>query len=163
AWEMGMKAVHEVAPDDVEASAFYALSRLASAPKHDQTFAAHAEARGMLQTLHRDNPDHPGPFHYTIHSYVTLALAGPAREVTRGYDKLAPNVPHALHMPSHIFVRLGHWNDVIAWNRRSADAALEQPVDGVVSMHYPHAIDYLVYAYLQQGEDDAAMAALDEL
>lgn len=163
AWEAGLKAVHELAPEDVEAAAFYALSRLATAPKDDKTFAANAEVGGLLQTLHREHPDHPGLFHYTIHAYDNPVLAEQALEVARGYDKLAPNVPHALHMPSHIFVRLGHWDDVISWNRRSADAALEQPAGGVVSMHYPHAIDYLVYAHLQQGEDDAAQATLDEL
>ena len=163
AWEAGMQAVHAAAPEDVDAAAFYALSRLATAPRDDKTFARNAEVGAELQALHRANPDHPGLFHYTIHAYDNPVLAAQALEVARAYDKLAPNVPHALHMPSHIFVRLGHWDDVISWNRRSANAALEQPSDGVVLMHYPHAIDYLVYAHLQKGDDVAAQAALDEL
>ena len=162
-WESGMKAVHEVAPEDVEAAAFYALSRLATAPRDDKRFARNAEVGGELQALHAAHPDHPGLFHYTIHAYDNPVLAAQAEDVARGYDKIAPNVPHALHMPSHIFVRLGMWPDVIAWNRRSAAAALDQPVAGGVSMHYPHAIDYLVYAHLQRGEDEEAQAALDEL
>jgi hypothetical protein len=84
-------------------------------------------------------------------------------DAARTYDDIAPSVPHALHMPTHIFVRLGEWNDVIEWNRKSADAALEHPAGEYVSHHYPHAIDYLAYAYLQQAQDEKAQAVLDEL
>ncbi|HEX7069664.1 MAG TPA: hypothetical protein VF190_02615 [Rhodothermales bacterium] len=164
AWEAGMKQVQEIAPDDVEANAFYALSQLATAPRDDRTFAKNAEVGARLQVLHRANPDHPGLFHYIIHAYDNPVLAAQAEEVARGYDKLAPNVPHALHMPSHIFVRLGMWGDVIAWNRRSANAALEQPAaGGLITHHFAHALDYLVYANLQIGNDAAAQAALDEM
>src|SRR5690606_19940127 len=72
-------------------------------------------------------------------------------------------VPHALHMPSHIFVRLGKWDETIDWNRRSADAALKHPVNGMTSYHYIHALDYLIYAYLQQGHDKKAKQVLDEM
>jgi tetratricopeptide (TPR) repeat protein len=90
-------------------------------------------------------------------------LADKAAEIARGYDDIAPNVPHALHMPTHIFVRLGLWEDVAHWNRRSADAAWKQSVGGVASLHYAHAMDYMVYANAQVGNDEGAKAALDEL
>src|SRR5690606_26116469 len=88
--------------------------------------------------------------------------------VARDYDDIAPDVPHALHMPSHIFVRQGIWPDAIDWNERSAEAALRQPVGGATSMHYAHALDYLAYGHLQRGEDATAhevverMAAVDD-
>ena len=163
AWRDGQKSVREMAPDDLEAGAWYALSLIATAPKDDKTFAQNAKAGKILEALLEQAPEHPGLFHYTIHTYDNPVLAENALDVARAYDQLAPEVPHALHMPSHIFVRRGMWADVISWNRRSADAALAQPVGDVVSMHFPHAMDYLVYAHLQQGEDSAAQDALDEM
>jgi len=90
-------------------------------------------------------------------------LAEKAVHIARGYDKLAPDVPHALHMPSHIFVRLGMWPEVIDWNIRSADAAKKQSPPDAVSLHYAHAADYLIYSYLQKGQDQKAMTVLTEL
>lgn len=156
AFESGFRALHEAHPDDVDAAAFYALGHLATAPKEDQAFTHQRTAGALLEELHAAHPEHPGLFHYTIHAYDNPALADRALAVAQGYDDLAPNVPHALHMPSHIFVRLGHWPDVIDWNRRSAAAALRQPVGGMTSMHYAHALDYLAYAFLQQGQDEKA-------
>ena len=163
AWEAGQKSLHEAYPDDVDAAAFYALSRLATAPRNDKSFAAQAEAGAMLEDLLKKAPRHPGLFHYTIHAYDNPVLADKATRVAREYDHLAPEIPHALHMPSHIFVRQGSWDDVISWNRRSADAALKNPVKGATSMHFAHAMDYLVYAHLQRGMDDEARADLKEL
>lgn len=156
AFESGFRALHEAYPMDVDAAAFYALSHLATAPKADQSFAHQKTAGTLLEDLHEQHPEHPGLFHYTIHAYDNPALADRALAVARDYDDLAPNVPHALHMPSHIFVRLGHWSDAIDWNTRSAQAALRQPVNGMTSMHYAHALDYLAYAYLQRGQDEKA-------
>lgn len=156
AFESGFKNLHEAYPDDVDAAAFYALGHLATAPKADQEFTHQKTAGALLEELHAAHPEHPGLFHYTIHAYDNPALADRALAVAQDYDDLAPNVPHALHMPSHIFVRLGHWPDAIDWNRRSAAAALHQPVGGMTSMHYAHALDYLAYAYLQQGQDEKA-------
>jgi tetratricopeptide (TPR) repeat protein len=116
-----------------------------------------------LEALHSRHPKHPAGFHYLIHAYDNPVLAPRAENVARGYSDIAPNVPHALHMPAHIFVRLGLWQDVIDWNTRSAQAALEQPVNGAVSKHYVHAIDYLVYGYLQQSQDQLAHEALAEM
>lgn len=163
AFESGFRALHETHPDDVDAAAFYALGHLATAPKEDQEFTHQKTAGTLLEDLHANNPEHPGLFHYTIHAYDNPALADRALAVARGYDDLAPHVPHALHMPSHIFVRLGHWPDAIDWNRRSAAAALRHPVGGMTSMHYAHALDYLAYGYLQQGQDEKAKDVHEDL
>lgn len=162
-WEPAQTAVHERYPDDVDAAAFHALARLATAPADDRTFSRQAEAGALLDSLRERHPRHPGLYHYAIHAYDNPVLAERGLEVARGYDRIAPRVPHALHMPSHIFVRLGMWDEVASWNQRSAEAALEYPVDGRTAMHYAHAMDYLVYARLQQGRDDDARAALAEL
>ena len=162
-WEAAQENLFQSYPDDVDAGAFYALAHLATAPPTDKNFTHQVRAGTLLEKLHRRAPDHPGLFHYLIHAYDNPALAERAVDVARGYDKIAPSVPHALHMPSHIFVRLGMWPEVIAWNRRSADAALQQPVNGYTSMHHAHALDYLMYAYLQQGHDEKAREVLDEI
>ena len=163
AWEAAQKQLHEAHPEDIDAAAFYALSRLATAPRDDASFQRQKEAGKLLESLLERAPEHPGLFHYTIHAYDNPVLADQAVRVARAYDKLAPEVPHALHMPSHIFVRLGLWEDVVSWNRRSADAALKHPVGGATSMHFAHAMDYLVYAHLQEGLDDKAMDDVEEL
>jgi tetratricopeptide (TPR) repeat protein len=116
-----------------------------------------------LQKLHVKAPEHPGLFHYTIHAYDNPEFADRALEVARGYLKLAPDVPHAQHMPSHIFVRMGLWSDSIAWNARSASAAMRQSGTGEISLHYIHAMDYLMYAYLQRAQDDMALDALTRI
>lgn len=163
AFEEGFKKVHEAFPDEVDAAAFYALGHLATAPKADRTFAHQQTAGRLLEGLHAKTPEHPGLFHYTIHAYDNPALADRALAVARGYDRIAPDVPHALHMPSHIFVRLGHWSDAADWNGRSAAAALRQPVGTATSMHYAHALDYMIYAHLQQGLDERARDVLAQM
>jgi tetratricopeptide (TPR) repeat protein len=108
-------------------------------------------------------PDHPGAHHYVIHAYDNPALSEGAVEVARSYGDIAPDIPHALHMPTHTFTRLGLWQESIDWNRRSADAALKRPVGDATSLHYFHALDYLAYAYLQGAEDQRAEAVMAEL
>lgn len=162
-WSTALQGVHEAFPEDVDAAAFWALSHLATAPADDDTYAHQKRAGKVLEGLLDHAPRHPGAFHYLIHAYDNPVLAEEAVEVARAYDKLAPDVPHALHMPSHIFVRLGIWPDVIDWNRRSADAALEQSSEQQMSLHHVHALDYMVYAYLQRGEDQKAEQALQEI
>ncbi|MEX0648550.1 MAG: hypothetical protein WEA56_13350 [Balneolaceae bacterium] len=162
AFENGFQILYETYPDDVDAAAFYALGQLATAPKDDQSFSKQEQAGQLLEEFHAKAPEHPGLFHYIIHAYDNPVLAEKAVDAASGYDKIAPDVPHALHMPSHIFVRLGHWQDVVDWNQRSADAALRQPVNGMVSMHYLHALDYMMYAYLQQGEDNKAAEVMEK-
>lgn len=162
-WEEAQQSVHEAFPDDVDAAAFYALAHLATAPPDDKTYAHQRRAGALLEELLAQYPEHPGLFHYTIHAYDNPALAEKAVDVAHGYDDLAPDVPHALHMPSHIFVRLGMWPEVIEWNRRSADAALQQSAEAYTSLHHVHALDYMVYAYLQRGQDQKAEDVLQEI
>jgi tetratricopeptide (TPR) repeat protein len=158
-FEEEYRKLHEQYPEDEDAAAFYALGHLATAPPDDESLSHQQKAGAMLEELHEQHPEHPGLFHYIIHAYDNPKLAERAVDVARAYDKVAPDVPHALHMPSHIFVRQGIWADVINWNKRSAEAALRQSSEDEVSMHYVHALDYLTYAYLQRGEDEKAKKA----
>jgi tetratricopeptide (TPR) repeat protein len=163
AFAAAWRQVHERFPDDPDAALFYALGELATADPGDKTFAQQKLAGKLIEGVLTRYPNHPGAHHYIIHAYDLPALAPRALAVAREYGKIAPDVPHALHMPSHIFTRLGFWEESIAWNRRSAAAALRQPVAGAVSIHYLHALDYLVYAYLQRGEDARAVEIAAEL
>ena len=150
-WEAAQKRLYTTYPDDIDAGALYALAHLATAPKADKSFSHQKAAGEILETLHTKAPQHPGLFHYIIHAYDNPVLAQHAVKVARGYNVLAPQIPHALHMPTHIFVRLGLWDDVIDWNIRSASAATS--TNGIASLHRAHAQDYMMYAYLQQGKD----------
>jgi tetratricopeptide (TPR) repeat protein len=159
-WEAAMTELHEAFPDDQEAAALFALAHLSVAP--DDRDRQDRVAR-LLEELHRAEPLHPGAIHYAIHAHDVEHRAEDGVDFAAAYEDIAPSVPHALHMPSHIYVRLGAWDEVIHWNRESADAALQHPAGEYVSLHYPHALDYLMYGYLQKGEDDAARAVLEEL
>lgn len=161
AFEEGYRELYRAYPGDVDAAAFYALSHLATASPSDETLSHQKKAGAMLEELLERAPEHPGLFHYIIHAYDNPVLAERAVPVARAYDKLAPDVPHALHMPSHIFVRQGLWADVIEWNLRSAEAALRQSGEQI-SLHYVHALDYLTYAYLQRGEDQKAKEVIQK-
>lgn len=166
AFERGWQMVHERFPDDPEAAAFYALAHLGTADPSDKSYAHQRRAGAIAEGILERIPNHPGGHHYTIHAYDYPPLAGDALAVARHYGEIAPAVPHALHMPTHIFTRLGLWQESIAWNERSAAAAHEHPVDGKVSLHHLHALDYLAYAHLQRGEDGKAeevARAIDEL
>jgi tetratricopeptide (TPR) repeat protein len=156
----GWAHAHEQHPDDLEAASFHALGLLATADPKDKSFGKQARAGEIAADIRARVPGHPGAHHYIIHAFDYPPLADQALEVARHYGDIAPDVPHALHMPTHIFTRLGLWEDSIEWNKRSAAAALRQPVDGAVSLHYLHALDYLAYAYLQQRRDDEAEAVL---
>lgn len=159
----GWAAAHERFPDDSEIAAYHALSLLGTADPGDPTLAVQRRAGEIAEQILADHPDHPGGHHYAIHAYDYPALAERGLSVARAYGGIAPSVPHALHMPTHIFTRLGLWDASIELNRRSAAAARAQPVDGAVSMHYFHALDYLAYAHLQRGEVRKASAVLDTL
>lgn len=108
-------------------------------------------------------PDHPGAHHYIIHSYDVPQLADRALPVARSYGKVAPENAHALHMTSHIFTRVGSWEESIDYNQRSAAAAAKHPINGATSHHHLHAVDYLAYAYLQRAQDDRAQEVLHNL
>lgn len=162
-WTEGMRAAHGAHPDDNNIAAFYALSEIAAgqAPGEDR-MDRNSRAARVLLTVHERQHDHPGALHYTIHANDMTGRESESLNIVQSYDEVAPSVPHALHMPTHIFVRLGHWPDVIEWNRKSADAALNFPAGDRVSVHHIHALDYMLYAHLQRGEDREAKAVLDE-
>ncbi|WP_404364008.1 hypothetical protein [Marinobacter sp.] len=159
-WAEGMSRAYAANPDDHDVAALYALSRLALAMQADGRDPLHDEAETILRTIWEKEPTHPGAIHYSIHATDVDGRAENALDIVETYGKIAPEVPHALHMPSHIYVRLGDWPAVIKWNKRSAAAVPREPVNGL-SLHYLHAMDYLVYAYLQQGRDDKAEAAVN--
>ena len=159
-WAKAQSLVYQLNPDDIDAAAYYALSKLVVAPKNDPLFSQNKVAGELLAKLIETAPSHPGAIHYTIHAYDNPPLAELAIDAARAYDKIAPDVPHSLHMPSHIFIRLGMWADAVSWNLRSAKAALKYPTKGETSLHYAHAIDYLIYGHLQLGEGNKASQAL---
>lgn len=164
AWAAKQRRIDDAYPDDPDAAAFDALAQLTMAPRGPDAVPELADAGARMDALRARAPLHPAGYHYAIHAYDHPALAERAVETARGYDKIAPEVPHALHMPSHIFTRLGLWEDSAAWNARSAAAVLAQTKEGeVIADHYPHAIDYAVYALLQTGDTAAAEALLADV
>jgi hypothetical protein len=146
-------------PDDSETAAFYALALAFAADPADKTYADQIKAGAILEKLWEAQPDHPGLAHYIIHAYDSPPLAPRAVAAARRYAKIAPSAPHALHMPSHTFTRLGYWQDSIDTNVLSAAAALK---DGSVAEQL-HALDYQVYAYLQTAQDRAVRRIVDSL
>lgn len=163
AWAGKQRQIDEAYPDDLDASAFDALAQMTMAPRGPAAVDELSDAGARMDALRAKAPLHPAGYHYAIHAYDHPALADRALETARAYDKIAPEVPHALHMPSHIFTRLGLWEESASWNARSAAAVLAQAGDNVIADHYPHAIDYAVYAHLQSGDAEAAQALLAEL
>lgn len=153
--------------EDIEAQIFYALALNATALPTDKTYANQLKAVAILTQIFAAQPDHPGIAHYLIHSNDYPALAEHGLDAALRYAAIAPAVPHAQHMPSHIFTRLGYWQESIATNRIAARVAQEE----VAATHPPgtgaadglHAMDYLMYAHLQLAQDDAAKALLDEI
>ncbi len=144
---------------DVEAQVFYALALLANASPADKTHAKQKQAASLLEPLDRIYPQHPGIPHYLIHAYDNAELAPKGLSAARAYSQIAPSAPHALHMPSHIFTRLGLWDDSIASNLAAREAAHQQGDTG----EELHAMDYLVYAYLQSGRDKEAAQVIQQL
>jgi hypothetical protein len=155
-------AMHELAAansSDVEAQVFYALSLISNASPNDKQHRRQKQAADLLEPLYREFPDHPGIPHYLIHAYDNQELASRGLAAARAYANIAPSAPHALHMPSHIFTRLGLWDDSIASNLAAINAA-RQPGDIGEELH---AMDYLVYAYLQSGRDLQAAGVIQQL
>jgi len=157
-----LKAMAELAacyPDDDEAQIYYALALNVGASPSDKTYANQLKGAAILEKIWTRQPQHPGVAHYLIHLYDTPALAEKGLEAARRYAKVAPDAAHAQHMPSHIFTRVGYWKDSIASNIESARVARtdKEQHDQL------HAMDYLVYAYLQLGQDDKARAVIAEM
>jgi hypothetical protein len=148
AYQQAMAAVAAHYPDDTEARIFYSLALLATASPNDGTHANQKHAAEILEPLYRKFPDHPGLAHYLIHAYDSSELASRGLAAARAYSKIAPAAPHALHMPSHIFTRLGLWEDSVTSNLAARQAAHDQGDIG----EEMHAMDYLTYAYLQLGQ-----------
>ena len=157
AYEKAMETIVEANPNDVEARIFWALAINQTALPSDKTYAQNLRAAEILEPLYKKMPSHPGLAHYIIHAYDVPALAQKALPAARAYASLAPAVPHALHMPSHTFTRVGYWKDSIATNLASADAARKNNSSG----DELHALDYQVYAYLQLAQDKPAMTAIE--
>ena len=145
-------------PNDDEAQIFYALYLAGTQLASDQTYSAWLKAAGILEKQFAKHPDHPGVAHYLIHSYDAPPIAQQGMPAARLYARIAPDAPHALHMPSHIFTRVGAWADSAATNRRSADVAgkSNEPDQAL------HAMDYMSYAYLQLARDGEARKTWDE-
>jgi hypothetical protein len=166
AYRAAMEQLARDFPDDPEAKIFLALALLATAPPGDRTLAQQKQAADILNGLLASHPKHPGIQHYTIHAFDYPSLATLALPAARAYAKTAPSSPHALHMPSHIFTRLGLWDECIASNLDSAAAgkrvaAKSHP--GAASFDALHAMDYLAYAYLQQGRNQDAKKVAAEV
>lgn len=165
-WEQAMEKVYNAFPDDSEAAAFYALAHLAVTPADKITRANADRAAAILLRVYRKNPNHPGAMHYLVHANDVPGRERQLLEITRKYDSIAPNNPHALHMPTHIYVRVGDWQDVIRGNLRAAKAALQYPAGEKKEFiwdEFCHAMEYLIYGYLQMGNNAAAGAALHRL
>jgi tetratricopeptide (TPR) repeat protein len=164
AYSKQMARVAQRNPDDHEAAAFYALSLLASEPDHDKSDTNRKQAAAILEKLFAEEPNHPGVAHYLIHTYDKPEMAQQGLPAARKYAQLAPAAPHALHMPAHIFARLGLWQDDIASNEASIaatrkEAAMHMGGEG----HQFHAMDFLIYAYLQTGREADAQKIIDEV
>jgi hypothetical protein len=158
AYEKAMQALSQRYPQDTEAEVFYALSLDMTADLSDKTYANQLKAAAILERLNKLQPEHPGIAHYLIHSYDYPAIASRGVDAARRYAQVAPGHPHALHMPSHIFTRLGTWQDSIDTNRRSAAAAKAEGN----GQEQAHALDYLVHAHLQLGQDADARRVVAE-
>ena len=162
AYEQAMRALAAKYPNDREASIFWALSLTASALPTDKTYENQLKAGAILEKLYPEQPDHPGITHYIIHSYDVPGLADKAVAAAKRYATLAPSAPHALHMPSHTFTRVGAWQESIDTNIQSAESAKKLNARG----EQLHAMDYMTYAYLQTGQDKAVqtlMAGIPEV
>jgi tetratricopeptide (TPR) repeat protein len=173
AWKEAQRELHEAHRDDADAAAFYALAMVAHAqaqfsPEEERDFAPQREAGTLLLDYLDRSPKHPGLHHYLLHAFDSAELAPGAADVAEAYDNLAPETVHALHMPSHIFVRLGQWPETAELNERSARAALrlaesDPNESGYAAMHHAHALDYMMYAYLQMGDRERARETLERV
>ena len=154
-----MEALAARYPDDDEAQIFYAITLNVAASPNDKTYANQLKGAAILEPIFKRQPRHPGVAHYLIHLYDTPALADKGLDAARRYAAIAPAAPHAQHMPSHIFTRVGYWKDSISSNIVSARAAKEDKE----SAGQLHAMDYMVYAYLQLGQDRNAQNVVAEI
>jgi len=166
AFEKAMEGVAARYPQDDEAQILYALVLNVTAVPMDKTFANQLKAAAILEPLYKKYPNHPGVAHYLIHTYDYAELAEKGLPAARAYAGIAPSVPHALHMPSHIFSRVGRWREMVEGNRASylaAKAELAEKTLDIGTYDALHAMDYMVFGHLQQAQDKAAKQLLDEV
>lgn len=163
AWAAAQQEVEAQFPEHDEAIAFGALAQLTVAPRGPAAVPDLIEAGGRMDALRARSPLHPAGYHYAIHAYDHPALAERGLEPARSYLDIAPQNPHALHMPTHIFTRLGLADEAAELNRQSAAAVIAQTGPDVLSGHYIHALDYAIYAELQKGNVAEAERLLAEL
>ncbi|MDX1685669.1 MAG: hypothetical protein R3275_10560 [Saprospiraceae bacterium] len=165
-YEKAMEALYKSDSSDVEATVFYSLALNSTADPKDETLSNQRKAGAILEELFKERPNHPGIAHYIIHNYDNPPLAHKALETARRYADIAPSSAHAQHMPSHIFTRLGLWDESISSNINSANSAVCYVEEAGMEGHWfqeIHAIDYLVYAYLQKGDNVRAQAQYEYL
>src|SRR5712692_5096212 len=166
AFEQKMGAVRAAYPDDSEAAIFHALTLAITAPKTDKTFANQRKCGEILEPIFAKQPHHPGVAHYIIHCYDNPVLAEKGLGAARMYARIAPASAHANHMPSHLFTRVGSWDESISSNLKSAELAAHAEAtssNGEARDQRLHAMDYLEYAYLQSGRVKPAKAELNEM
>jgi tetratricopeptide (TPR) repeat protein len=166
AFEKAMEALAARYPNDVEAQILYALVLNVTALPTDKTFTNQLKAAGILEPLFKKYPHHPGIAHYLIHTYDYAEFAEKGLPFARAYAGIAPSVPHVLHMPSHIYSRLGLWREMVEGNRASylaAKAELAEKTLDIGTYDALHAMDYMVFGHLQQAQDKAAKQLLDEV
>ena len=159
AYLKAMEGVAQAYPNDDEAQILYAIELNVAAPPTDKTYAMQLKGAAILEPIFQRQPRHPGVAHYLIHLYDTPALAEKGLDAAKRYAQIAPDAPHALHMPSHIFTRVGYWKESIASNVASARAAKASQE----AHEQLHAMDYLVYAHLQLAQDKEARQVIDEM
>lgn len=165
-FEKAMENISQKYPQDKEAATFYALALTASADPADKTFTKQKKAGAILNALYPGEPNHPGIVHYIIHAYDSPQLAELALPAARKYASVAPSSAHALHMPSHIFTRLGLWEEGINSNLASVSSAQCYAKAAGIKGHWDeelHGLDYLMYAYLQMGNNTLAKKQWDYL
>ena len=165
-YESKMEELYNKYPGDVETAVFYSLAVLATADLNDKSYNKQKKSGKILEKLFETNPNHPGIAHYIIHNYDSPELAHLALNTARKYAVIAPASAHAQHMPSHIFTRLGLWNESIKSNIDSANSAVcyaESVNPNANWVSEIHALDYLVYAYLQLGDNEKAQIEMDKM
>jgi tetratricopeptide (TPR) repeat protein len=166
AYEKAMRELYDKYPNDFEVETFYAFAVLAVgyATPTDTTLSKQRESAALLEKLWKQNPNHPGVVHYLIHAYDYPELAQRALPAANSYASIAPWVPHALHMPSHIFTRLGMWDEAIESNRASSEASrayAQMRNRDATEAEELHALDYMAYSYLQEAQDKKAKEIVD--
>lgn len=166
AFSHAIERVYETYPNDPEAAAFYALSLVATIDPEDLTYQRQKQAAQILLKIQAQHPNHPGAAHYLIHAYDNPDLAPLGLPAARLYAKIAPSIPHAEHMPAHIFTQVGLWREAIATDQNAIRSA--ERFEQEMGMHHLwdqhlHSMDFITYEYLQIGDDEAAKAILDQL